>query len=381
MKKVSTQYGLGEVLEESRGRLGATEYRVKGSGFEGWFSELEVFEVSASTVDEELELTFEEVSPEEGNQDFEDVLEEQDRDEKTSRLSAWADVRAKANRIRRGDRIEIMDAGPSFMLAQIQGDNGIYRTTVSRKGGGGKNNRGRDITPQRISDWTCTCGWGMTDHLRVNKYIHRMCSHALALYYEMQSQFGHNKDGIDEIMASRVASEDMGPEPLFPDDEDDDFESRTRTAVEEDEEGEEVCPDCGGQLDHADGTPFLYCPACSDMGEDLKTSDVSIEGVEVPHTRDDELVDAVYGDDDDFDDNEDDRDVVARFQASVGKSFLSEEGGSDGAFDFAAAAQAHLAKTSGALYSFEEQQALIDEEGSSPIVDELDLENTHYILP
>lgn len=402
MKKVSTEYGPGVVLQTDTGQLGATTYHVKGSGFQGWFNEDEVFHLAETTttkssrtsadesVDEACMKCGSELDHADGTPflycpECDDTPDEKtDKESQWRKNAAWADVRAKALRIRSGSRVQVMESRASYILAQVQGDNGLYRTSISRRGGKGLGLKKKQESPRRISAWTCTCGWGQTDHLRKHKYVGRMCSHALALYFELQSKFQHNTDGLDENVASRKTALGWDNSDLV---------EQVRKAIDNNPglEHDDILAEVGfnhpSEVDEVlEQLVFQYeIEEIDDCYFPLESADGYVSNVRESSEEDLEPEALLPDDGTEEDEGEElleGDDIVARFQASVGQDFLSDSGSeSSGQFDFAAAAQAHLDKTAGATYSFEEQQSLIDEEGVSSLVDELDLEGTHYLLP
>lgn len=95
------------------------------------------------------------------------------------REAAWADVRAKAQRLRHEGAIDVADAGPNRMYATVQGDNGVYDVMIYKAGNFGGN--------QSVLDWACSCDWGRWAFKRKFSYVGRLCSHAYATYLHMQS--------------------------------------------------------------------------------------------------------------------------------------------------------------------------------------------------
>jgi 2'-5' RNA ligase len=102
----------------------------------------------------------------------------------------WADVRAKAARIRREGGVRIIsapDARNPYITAEVKGDNHTYQTTILRSIGG-----------KSVAGWECTCAWahyawGRSG--RWKKFEGRQCSHALATIYQAQA---------DEMFGGRV---------------------------------------------------------------------------------------------------------------------------------------------------------------------------------
>lgn len=94
-----------------------------------------------------------------------------------AREAAWSDVRSKALRLRREGAVEVLAFNPYEIKTRVKGDTGIYGTVVVRKNAWG----------QGITWYDCTCPWGQWAYRRQRSYVGRLCSHALASYYEMQS--------------------------------------------------------------------------------------------------------------------------------------------------------------------------------------------------
>lgn len=94
-----------------------------------------------------------------------------------ARKAAWADVRKKAVRLRSEGAVDVLSFNPFQIVARVTGDTGTYNTEVNRKNAWG----------QGITWYDCTCPWGQWTYKRERSYIGRLCSHALAAYYEMQS--------------------------------------------------------------------------------------------------------------------------------------------------------------------------------------------------
>lgn len=114
----------------------------------------------------------------------------QDRDFHWHFCAAWADVRAKAARIRREGGVRIIsapDAKNPYITAEVKGDHHTYQTTILRSIGG-----------KSVAGWECTCAWahyawGRSG--RWKKFEGRQCSHALATIYQAQA---------DEMFGGRV---------------------------------------------------------------------------------------------------------------------------------------------------------------------------------
>jgi hypothetical protein len=94
--------------------------------------------------------------------------------------AGWVEVRDKATQMRSQGRVRIISVNEPWVTAEVQGDGGVYQTTIMRQPG-----------TQAVAVWECGCpwddySWGRSG--RWKKYEGRMCSHALALMYEVQAQ-------------------------------------------------------------------------------------------------------------------------------------------------------------------------------------------------
>ena len=100
-------------------------------------------------------------------------------------VASWQDVQAKAHRIYKEGGIRIISVTGLYVTAHVQGDDAVYETTLQRGKSGS------------IDQWTCSCPWfaySFGRSGRWKRYEGRMCSHALALQYQAQSEgmFGRN---------------------------------------------------------------------------------------------------------------------------------------------------------------------------------------------
>jgi LysM repeat protein len=100
------------------------------------------------------------------------------------REAAWADVRAKAKRLRTEGSVDVHDIAPDRIYATVKGDHGDYDVMVKKGGEFGGYGNG-----QSVADFSCSCSWGRWAFKRQFRFVGRMCSHALAAYNEMQSQY------------------------------------------------------------------------------------------------------------------------------------------------------------------------------------------------
>jgi 2'-5' RNA ligase/predicted SprT family Zn-dependent metalloprotease len=101
------------------------------------------------------------------------------------KTSSWKDIQQKAKRIRGDGGVRIISVTGPYVTAHVQGDEGVYETTLQR-----------GVT-HSINMWTCSCEWfaySFGRSGRWKKYEGRMCSHALALQWEAQSKGMFGKD-------------------------------------------------------------------------------------------------------------------------------------------------------------------------------------------
>lgn len=105
--------------------------------------------------------------------------------------AAWADVRAKAKRIRSEGKVRITLASDGLVFGEVQGDHHVYETGVQRFPG----------SRHSVATYTCGCKWGAY-HWGANddfsRFAGRMCSHALALQYEAQSRSMFGRDVTED---------------------------------------------------------------------------------------------------------------------------------------------------------------------------------------
>ena len=94
--------------------------------------------------------------------------------------ASWADVLAKAKRIRAEGGVRILVATASLVAGEVQGDHHLYESTINYVPG-----------RRSLADWTCGCKWGAYAWGRSPAYRRfegRRCSHVTALQYEAQSR-------------------------------------------------------------------------------------------------------------------------------------------------------------------------------------------------
>jgi GNAT superfamily N-acetyltransferase len=105
--------------------------------------------------------------------------------------AAWADVRAKAKRIRAEGGVRITLASDGLVFGEVKGDHDVYETGVQRFPG----------ARNSIATYSCGCKWGAYHwgaEDDFSRFAGRMCSHALALQYEAQSQGMFGRDVVED---------------------------------------------------------------------------------------------------------------------------------------------------------------------------------------
>jgi hypothetical protein len=123
-----------------------------------------------------------------------------DREFRFHFTAAWADVRAKAKRIRAEGGVNITHADDLMIVGNVRGDHYVYETGLQR-------HPGRRTS---VAVYSCGCKWGAyhwgaPDDL--GRFAGRMCSHALALQFEAASRgmFGRDVE-VDHTPAKWVPS-------------------------------------------------------------------------------------------------------------------------------------------------------------------------------
>lgn len=105
--------------------------------------------------------------------------------------ASWADVRAKAKRIRAEGGVRITLASDGLVFGEVKGDHDVYETGVQRFPG----------ARNSIATYSCGCKWGAYHwgaEDDFSRFAGRMCSHALALQYEAQSQGMFGRDVTED---------------------------------------------------------------------------------------------------------------------------------------------------------------------------------------
>lgn len=85
----------------------------------------------------------------------------------------------------------------ALTIAECQGDHGRYTINLFRT----------DPEARRIVTWSCTCPWGYWAFRRQYEYRGRLCSHALAVFYEARSRDYGDTPEMNEIGRMYVPDE------------------------------------------------------------------------------------------------------------------------------------------------------------------------------
>lgn len=114
------------------------------------------------------------------------ALDDSDPDMGFHVRASWADVRAKAKRIRSSGGVRILADQGGEIVAQVHGDHGIYQSEITFVPGS-----------HSTAAWACSCpyaafAWGRTGQFK--KLEGRVCSHVLALRFEAQRRRMFGKD-------------------------------------------------------------------------------------------------------------------------------------------------------------------------------------------
>lgn len=111
--------------------------------------------------------------------------------------AAWSDVRAKAKRIRAEGGVHVVMATQGMVHAEVKGDHHVYETGIQRLPG-----------RHAIASWACGCKWGAYHwgaEDDMSRFAGRMCSHALALQFEVQARGMFGRDvHVDDSKPSWV---------------------------------------------------------------------------------------------------------------------------------------------------------------------------------
>ena len=100
-----------------------------------------------------------------------------------AKQASWDDIQAKAHDIFKIGGVNIIAVTDTTVAAHVLGNHGTYETDLQFAPG--SSGRAREVVL-----WDCTCPWALYAWGRSGqwkKYEGRMCSHALALYYQFQS--------------------------------------------------------------------------------------------------------------------------------------------------------------------------------------------------
>ncbi len=100
--------------------------------------------------------------------------------------SSWKSIQDKAKRMRAEGGVRLIASQDGVVVGQIRGDTNVYESELVSVPG-----------RRSVASWACGCKWGSYSWGRSGpwkKYEGRMCSHALALSYEVQSRGMFGKD-------------------------------------------------------------------------------------------------------------------------------------------------------------------------------------------
>lgn len=147
---------------------------------------------------EEIE-SFEFSKPFDNTDPYEELIENH-LDADLTKTASWSDIQDKAKRLRRGGKVTVITFRDTYIKAQVQGDHDLYNVEVVKD----------PMTGAKIESWSCTCGWGEWAFKREHTYIGRMCSHALAVYWEMASLEFYQ--GYEKNTMKTAALDDSGRE-------------------------------------------------------------------------------------------------------------------------------------------------------------------------
>src|SRR5699024_1397095 len=133
-----------------------------------------------------------------------------------SKDAAWVDVQNKAREIYATGRVSVNSLEDRKIEAVVEGATGTYNTMIKKTPGS-----------QKIAFWSCSCPWGECAFKRETRYG-RLCSHALATQYAMQSmEYGRSSSCEDEDVELTVDDSYNGEDEWL-------FQSDLQTAIEAD---------------------------------------------------------------------------------------------------------------------------------------------------
>ncbi len=105
--------------------------------------------------------------------------------------ASWKDIQGKAKRLRAAGGVRLIASQDNVVVGHVRGDTNVYETELVAVPG-----------KRTVASWTCGCKWGSYSWGRSGpwkKFEGRMCSHALALSYEVSSRGMFGKDlSLDE---------------------------------------------------------------------------------------------------------------------------------------------------------------------------------------
>lgn len=80
-------------------------------------------------------------------------------------------------RLRSSGQVKIVGHEKALTIAEVRGDHGTYTVRLFRL----------DPDNNKLVTWSCSCPWGYWAFRRQYQYRGRVCSHALAVFYEARS--------------------------------------------------------------------------------------------------------------------------------------------------------------------------------------------------
>lgn len=118
---------------------------------------------------------------------------------KTAKKTAsWADVAAKAKRLKDAGRVRLIRNGYNTVVAEVDGDTGKYQVEIDRL----------DPKSRAITGWTCQCDWAQYAFGRTRKWKKfegRLCSHAMAAFWQSQASPLDDERPAPNAIAPNVA--------------------------------------------------------------------------------------------------------------------------------------------------------------------------------
>lgn len=114
------------------------------------------------------------------------------------KTAAWADVAAKAKKLKDSGKVRLVRNGYNTIVAEVEGDTGKYQVEIDRL----------DPKSRAITGWTCQCDWAQYAFGRTRKwkkYEGRLCSHAMAAFWQSQASPLDDERPLPNAIAPNVA--------------------------------------------------------------------------------------------------------------------------------------------------------------------------------